>query len=111
MIPIAYEGKTLMGSSPAPRWGGGEIFSTTQKRQQISTRNFQFLLQHKFGVYHKILEKFADFFLRKLPLSDVTSDFCYFFILIPKTQNFIFSKINAYKIQHFGIIKKPESML
>ena len=26
------------------------IFSMAQKRQQISTRNFQYLLQHQFGV-------------------------------------------------------------
>ena len=33
-------------------------------------------------------------------------DFWYFSVLTPKTQNSDFSKINAYKGQHFGVIQK-----
>ena len=37
------------------------------------------------------------------------SDF-FFSVLTPKTQNFDFSKMNAYKDQNFGVIKKLEYM-
>ena len=62
----------------APIGGGGQVlppcrvFSIVQKRLQISTRNYQYLLQHQFDVRHQNLRKVRRiYFLRKWHFSYV----------------------------------------
>ena len=48
-----------------------QYFSLAQKRQQISTRNFKYLIRHQFDVSYQTFRKIRREFLRKWRFSDV----------------------------------------